>query len=155
MTTATHEPEHPPAAPQIPTRVALVGNPNTGKTTLFNALCGLRHKTGNFPGTTQEARVGRLRHTSQSIDLIDLPGIYSLELDLSESEIARRVLAGSLAAPGMIQAAPDTVCVVVDATNLERNLVLVGEVLRRRLPTIIALNMIDLASRRRCQWTNR
>jgi ferrous iron transport protein B len=148
MTTATHEPEHPPAAPQIPTRVALVGNPNTGKTTLFNALCGLRHKTGNFPGTTQEARVGRLRHTSQSIDLIDLPGIYSLELDLSESEIARRVLAGSLAAPGMIQAAPDTVCVVVDATNLERNLVLVGEVLRRRLPTIIALNMIDLARKR-------
>lgn len=131
-----------------PMRVALVGNPNTGKTTLFNALCGLRHKTGNFPGTTQEARVGRMRLGDRTVDLIDLPGIYSLELQLSESEIARRVLAGSLAAPGMVQAAPDAVCVVVDATNLERNLVLVGEVLRRRLPTIIALNMIDLARKR-------
>jgi ferrous iron transport protein B len=137
-----------PATDAPPTRVALVGNPNTGKTTLFNALCGLRHKTGNFPGTTQEARVGRLRFGGGAVDLIDLPGIYSLELQLSESEIARRVLAGSLAAPGMVQAAPDAVCVVVDATNLERNLVLVGEVLRRRLPTIVALNMIDLARKR-------
>lgn len=149
MTTTLDQPVSPaPAADVLSMRVALVGNPNTGKTTLFNALCGLRHKTGNFPGTTQEARVGRLRLESRPVDLIDLPGIYSLELQLSESEIARRVLAGSLAAPGMVQAAPDAVCVVVDATNLERNLVLVGEVLRRRLPTIVALNMIDLARKR-------
>ncbi len=146
--TTTLDHATPPATDAPPTRVALVGNPNTGKTTLFNALCGLRHKTGNFPGTTQEARVGRLRFGGGAVDLIDLPGIYSLELQLSESEIARRVLAGSLAAPGMVQAAPDAVCVVVDATNLERNLVLVGEVLRRRLPTIVALNMIDLARKR-------
>jgi ferrous iron transport protein B len=138
---------------QATLRVALVGNPNTGKTTLFNALCGLRHKTGNFPGTTQEARVGRVKIAvplagAIDVELIDLPGIYSLELAQSESEIARRVLAGSLAAPGMVQAAPDAVCVVVDALNLERNLTLVGEVLRRRLPTLIALNMIDLARKR-------
>lgn len=149
MTTTLDKPVSPtPSDDALPMRVALVGNPNTGKTTLFNALCGLRHKTGNFPGTTQEARVGRLRSGSRAVDLIDLPGIYSLELQLSESEIARRVLAGTVAAPGMVQAAPDAVCVVVDATNLERNLVLVGEVLRRRLPTIVALNMIDLARKR-------
>ncbi len=149
MTTTLDQPVSPaPSDDAQPMRVALVGNPNTGKTTLFNALCGLRHKTGNFPGTTQEARVGRLRSGSHAVDLIDLPGIYSLELQLSESEIARRVLAGTVAAPGMVQAAPDAVCVVVDATNLERNLVLVGEVLRRRLPTIVALNMIDLARKR-------
>lgn len=149
MTTTLDKPVSPtPSDDALPMRVALVGNPNTGKTTLFNALCGLRHKTGNFPGTTQEARVGRLRSGSRAVDLIDLPGIYSLELQVGESEIARRVLAGTVAAPGMVQAAPDAVCVVVDATNLERNLVLVGEVLRRRLPTIVALNMIDLARKR-------
>ncbi len=127
-------------------RVALIGNPNTGKTTLFNRLCGLRHKTGNFPGTTQEARVGVVGNTGGNrIELIDLPGIYSLELEQSEAEVCRRVLAGTLAAPGHAAREPDVVCVVVDATNLERNLTLVGEVLRRRLPTAVALNMIDLA----------
>jgi ferrous iron transport protein B len=127
-------------------RVAIIGNPNTGKTTLFNRLCGLRHKTGNFPGTTQEARVGVVGNTGgRRIELIDLPGIYSLELDQSEAEVCRRVLAGALAAPGHAAREPDAVCVVIDATNLERNLTLVGEVLRRRLPTVVALNMIDLA----------
>ncbi len=135
-------------------RVALVGNPNTGKTTLFNALCGLRHKTGNFPGTTQEARIGRVESaesnsdTSRDIHLIDLPGTYSLELAQSEAEICRGVLAGTLAPPGEVAAAPDAVLVVVDAANIERNLLLVGEVLRRRLPTVVALNMIDVARKR-------
>lgn len=129
-------------------RAALVGNPNTGKTTLFNRLCGLRHKTGNFPGTTQEARVGVARGGTDTIEVIDLPGVYSLELEQSEAEIARGVLAGTLAPPGQVAAAPDVACVIVDATNLERNLALVGEVLRRRLPTVIVLNMMDLAARR-------
>lgn len=133
-------------APPATLRVAIIGNPNTGKTTLFNRLCGLRHKTGNFPGTTQEARVGTVGNTGgQRTELIDLPGIYSLELDQSEAEVCRRVLAGALAAPGHTAREPDAVCVVIDATNLERNLILVGEVLRRRLPTVVALNMIDLA----------
>ncbi|MDX2130782.1 MAG: ferrous iron transporter B [Planctomycetota bacterium] len=129
-------------------RVALIGNPNTGKTTLFNRLCGLRHKTGNFPGTTQEARLGFARNGPDTIEIIDLPGIYSLELEQSEAEIARRVLAGTLAPPGQVAAAPDVACVIVDATNLERNLALVGETLRRRLPTVVVLNMMDLAARR-------
>ncbi len=134
------------APPPATLRVAIIGNPNTGKTTLFNRLCGLRHKTGNFPGTTQEARVGTVGNTGgQRTELIDLPGIYSLELDQSEAEVCRRVLAGALAAPGHTAREPDAVCVVIDATNLERNLILVGEVLRRRLPTVVALNMIDLA----------
>jgi ferrous iron transport protein B len=133
------------------THVALIGNPNTGKTTLFNRLCGLRHKTSNFPGTTQEARIGQIIRTDadprRPAELIDLPGIYSLELDMNEAEICRRVLAGTLAIPGEPVQAPDAVCVVIDATNLARNLLLVGEALRRRLPTVVALNMIDLARR--------
>lgn len=138
-------------APASVLRVALLGNPNTGKTTLFNRLCGLRHKTGNFPGTTQEARVGFIKADQgdrPALELVDLPGVYSLELEQSEADIARRVLAGTLAPAGQPAAAPDAVCVVVDATNLARNLVLVGEALRRRLPTVVALNMIDLARKR-------
>jgi ferrous iron transport protein B len=162
-------------------RVALLGNPNTGKTTLFNRLTGLRHKTSNFPGTTLEARIGRVRihggvrpapagsaaacacgtvtlrqgdaHPESSdrasgIELIDLPGIYSLELDQAEAEVCRAVLAGRAAPRGEPVAEPDAVCVVADATNLSRNLMFVGEALRRRLPTIVVVNMIDLARRR-------
>lgn len=131
-------------------RVALLGNPNTGKTTLFNRLCGLRHKTSNFPGTTQEARVGVARRADgagdgRQVEFIDLPGIYSLEIDQNEAEICRRVLAGTLAPRGEAGGAPDAVCVVLDSTNLARNLVLAGEVLRRRLPTLVLANMVDLA----------
>lgn len=129
--------------------VPLLGNPNTGKTTLFNALCGLRHKTSNFPGTTQEARIGIVRVAAagaeSEVHLIDLPGIYSLELDLLEARICRDVLAGRLSPKGEPIGDPEAVCIVADATNLARNLVFVGEVLRRRLPTVVALNMIDLA----------
>lgn len=156
---------HPPTPPAPgPLRIALLGNPNTGKTTLFNRLSGLRHKTSNFPGTTQEARVGELRGfslnggagsgaaspsaASSSTELIDLPGIYSLELDQSEAHICRSVLAGTLALRGEANAEPSAICIVADATNLARNLVLIGEALRRRLPTVIAVNMIDLARKR-------
>lgn len=129
--------------------IPLLGNPNTGKTTLFNALCGLRHKTSNFPGTTQDARIGTLRGAGDGggpeVHLIDLPGIYSLELAQSEAEVCRNVLAGRLSPTAEPFGDPEGVCVVIDATNLPRNLVLVGEVLRRRLPTVIALNMMDLA----------
>jgi ferrous iron transport protein B len=129
-------------------RVALLGNPNTGKTTLFNRLCGLRHKTSNFPGTTQDARIGTVRaEGSAGLHVIDLPGTYSLDIEQNESELCRRVLAGTLAPRGEQAGEPDAVCVVVDATNLARNLLLVGEVLSRRLPTVVALNMIDLARR--------
>ncbi len=142
------------AAPPAPARsaavlrVALLGNPNTGKTTLFNRLCGLRHKTANFPGTTLEARLGRVgRQSGVTHELIDLPGVYSLELEQRESGICLAVLEGRAAPRGERVAEPDAVCVVADATNLPRNLIFVGEVLRRRLPTVVAVNMIDLARR--------
>ncbi len=136
------------AAPTRPRRIALVGNPNTGKTTLFNRLTGLRHKTSNFPGTTLEARIGRMTAAGDAtgeFDIIDLPGIYSLELDQLEAAVARDALAGRVALASDQAREPDALCVVVDATNLARNLMLVGEALRRRLPTVVAVNMIDLS----------
>lgn len=150
------------SADEIPVRtVALLGNPNTGKTTLFNQLSGLRHKTSNFPGTTQEARVGVIRaangRTSGTDEnpgvaggethLVDLPGIYSLELDQTEAEICRRVLAGKLSPKGEETREPDALLVIADATNLIRNLSLVGEGLAQRLPTVVVITMIDLARR--------
>ncbi|MBL8764438.1 MAG: ferrous iron transporter B [Phycisphaerae bacterium] len=167
-------PSGPPAAghtppPLSPPRIALLGNPNTGKTTLFNRLSGLRHKTSNFPGTTLEARLGRVKLADAAAatdpagppahghvaDLIDLPGIYSLDLDQPEAILCRDVLAGRArvggGAGGGRAAPPEAVLIVVDATNLGRNLVLVGECLREGLPTVVALNMIDLARRARAE----
>ncbi len=131
-------------------RIALLGNPNTGKTTLFNRLSGLRHKTSNFPGTTLEARVTRVKAGTEGGrdgDLIDLPGIYSLELDQLESRVCREVLAGTSAPRGEALGEPECAVVVVDAANLARNLMLVGEVFRRRLPTLVVVNMIDVAAK--------
>ncbi len=123
-------------------RILLLGNPNTGKTTLFNRLCGLRAKTANFPGTTTDLKVGRLQLAEGfAFELIDLPGLYSLELDLPESRVASEALADPAAPPA-------AVIVVADATNLPRHLMLVGELRRRGLPLVVALNMIDLARRR-------
>lgn len=137
------------AAAERMMRVALVGTPNVGKTTLFNRLCGVRHKTSNFPGTTQEARIGQVKGLREgSIEVIDLPGAYSLELDSSESVVVRRVLAGELAPRGEVIAAPDAICIVLDATNLPRGLMLLGEALRRRLPVVVAINLVDAARRR-------
>lgn len=145
-------------------RVVLLGNPNTGKTTTFNSLTGLRHKTSNFAGTTVEARLGTTKLLAApasaadgqpsepagptSVELIDLPGLYSLELDQIESALCREVLSARAAPAGWPLAEPRAVVMVMDATNLARNLPLLGEVLRRRLPTVVAINMIDLAEAR-------
>ena len=134
----------PPAAPRETPRIALIGNPNTGKTTLFNRLCGARAKTSNFPGTTTASRVGRAALPGDWIaEVIDLPGLYELALDVPETRIARDVLAGD----GLYRR-PDAVLVVVDACNLTRNLVLVGELLAYQVPVVVALNMVDLAQKR-------
>jgi ferrous iron transport protein B len=125
-------------------RAALLGNPNTGKTTVFNRLCGARAKTSNFPGTTTERREGRCHLTPRlDITLVDLPGLYQLQLSWPEARIVRDVLRG--VAP---HARPDAVIVVVDASNLARNLVLVGELLQEGEPVVVALNMTDVAERR-------
>jgi ferrous iron transport protein B len=123
-------------------RIALLGNPNTGKTTIFNALCGVRAKTSNFPGTTTAIRIGHIDLDGERIDAVDLPGVYDTRLNAPESRIARDVLSGEQASP------PAATVVVVDACNLTRNLVLVGELLAYPGPVIVVLNMVDLATRR-------
>ncbi|MBL1217820.1 MAG: ferrous iron transporter B [Planctomycetes bacterium] len=144
-----------PHHPATNLRLALLGNPNTGKTTLFNRLCGLRAKTANFPGSTVDARVGRCTlHVAsqhdptatepQPIELIDLPGLYRLGLNLPESKLCRDVLDGT----DTTGPVPDAAIVVADASNLARNLCLVAELLARGFPVILALNMIDIARRR-------
>ena len=121
--------------------LALAGNPNAGKTTLFNALTGLRAKTANFPGTTIERKVGRIHLSDRQIVVVDLPGLYSLESTSPEEQIAAQALRGRLPGHGKI----DAVLLVVDATNLERNLFLVSQVLELQVPTVVALNMMDVA----------
>jgi ferrous iron transport protein B len=122
--------------------VALVGNPNCGKTTLFNALTGLRQKVGNYPGVTVEKKVGQFFSLhGEPIQIIDLPGAYSLSPRSPDEVITRDVLLGRL--PDVPQ--PDRIVCVVDASNLERNLFLVTQVLDLRKPTILVLNMMDLA----------
>jgi ferrous iron transport protein B len=130
-----------PAATAV-ARVALLGNPNTGKTTLFNVLCGARAKTSNFPGTTTAIRSGHCDLGARRLDVVDLPGVYDLRYESPETRIARDVFAGTHAEP------PDLVVVLVDACNLTRNLVLVGELLSYGHPAVVALNMVDLAQRR-------
>ena len=123
-------------------RAALVGNPNTGKTTLFNALTGLNHKVGNYPGVTVERKTGRyLRGTVLGMELLDLPGTYSL------AALPRRTrwwwwtcCWGSRREDPI-----DAVIAIVDASNITRNFYLVSQVLELGLPVVIALNMADLA----------
>jgi len=147
--------ETPPPAGSRPIRVALLGNPNTGKSTLFNRLCGLRQRTSNFPGTTQEVHLGLMRGErgergqptrAGRIELIDMPGVYSLALDRGESHVCQRLLDGSGA--GGLRGTPDAVCVVTDATNLPRNLALVVEAIHFGLPVVMVINMLDEARRR-------
>jgi ferrous iron transport protein B len=123
---------------------ALVGNPNCGKTTLFNALTGLRHKVGNYPGVTVEKKEGRVSlPKGASARLIDLPGLYSLTPHSPDEIIAREVLMGLRSDIPR----PDLIVNVVDASNLERNLYLTSQLLDLGLPVAIALTMTDATSR--------
>jgi ferrous iron transport protein B len=121
--------------------VALIGNPNTGKSTLFNALTGMRQRVGNYSGVTVERVEGRYRDDAGSVTIIDLPGTYSLSASSPDEEIALAVLTGH--APGIDR--PDVAVVVADAANLERNLFLASQVLELGLPTVVALNQVDAA----------
>ena len=126
-------------------RVALAGNPNTGKTTLFNRLTGSRAKVGNYPGVTVEEVVGAWRLSSGAqVDLVDVPGTYSLAARSAEEEVALRAIAGL---DGHTE--NDAVLLVLDASQLERNLYLALQVLSLGLPTVVALNMVDLAQEQR------
>jgi len=151
MTTLLQEPpqhadtvEHPRGRESREAIVALLGNPNAGKTSLFNALTGLRAKTANYPGTTIEYRTASVKLEDRRVRMVDLPGTYSLKAASRDERVAVDAILGRTA--GM--AAPDALVVLIDATNIERNLYLTSEALELGLPTVVALNMIDLAERR-------
>src|SRR5256714_6390771 len=125
--------------------IAIAGNPNAGKTSLFNALTGLRQKVANYPGVTVESKVGQwtLAPELPAAKLIDLPGLYSLDATSLDEEIARDALLGrNVAIP-----TPDVTVIVVDATNLVRNLYLATQLIETGQPIVIALTMFDLAQR--------
>ncbi|WP_026182497.1 ferrous iron transporter B [Leeia oryzae] len=127
-----------------PLRFALVGNPNCGKTALFNRLTGSRAKVANYAGVTVEKRIGLLQQMDAPAELIDLPGTYSLYVASPDEQVARRVILGEMAD----EARPDVLVAVVDATNLKLGLRLVLELKVLGLPMILALNMADAAEHR-------
>lgn len=123
--------------------IAVVGNPNSGKTSVFNAITGLRQRVGNYPGVTVDKHIGRAPIGAVEAELVDLPGTYSLTPVSPDERIATEALAGVL--PGSRR--PDAVLLVLDATTLERSLLLASQVLELGLPTVVAVTMNDLAAR--------
>ncbi len=116
--------------------IALAGNPNVGKSTIFNALTGSRQHVGNWPGKTVEKKSGTLKLGNQAITVVDLPGTYSLSAYSLEEQIARDFI---------VMEQPTLVVHVVDAANLERNLYLTTQLLDTGTPLVLALNMLDMA----------
>lgn len=128
----------------MPLTVAIIGNPNTGKSTVFNALTGLQARVGNFPGVTVEKKIGHIKGMAEPIDLVDLPGTYSLSPRSLDEMVSVNVLLGRQADVGKV----DAVVCILDASNLERNFYLACQVLDLGLPTVIVLNMFDVATAR-------
>jgi len=122
--------------------IALAGNPNCGKTTLFNALTGSHQRVGNWPGVTVERLEGDCRHADTALKVIDLPGIYSFSAWSVDEKVSREYILHEL---------PDVVVNIVDASNLERNLYLTTQLLEMRVPVVVALNMIDVAKQRKVE----
>lgn len=122
-----------------PRFIALAGNPNAGKSTIFNALTGSRQHTGNWPGKTIERKEGTCTYNGQEITIVDLPGTYSLSAYSLEEQIARDFI---------VEQRPDAVVNVVDAMNLERNLYLTAQILETGIPVVVVFNMMDMARSR-------
>lgn len=120
--------------------IAIVGNPNCGKTTLFNALTGARQMVGNWPGVTVEKKVGRFVHDGQQIELVDLPGTYSLSVAGDDTSLDEKI-ARDFALSGQAR----LIVNIVDASNIERNLYLTTQLLEMGVPMLVALNMVDIA----------
>lgn len=120
-------------------RVALAGNPNCGKSTVFNSLTGAQQHVGNWPGKTVARKVGYYVHGDTRVSVVDLPGAYSLSPYSPEEKIARDYI---------VQTKPDVVVNVLDAANLERNLYLTVQLLETGAPLVVVLNMCDVAARR-------
>ena len=132
-------------APAVAPVIALVGNPNCGKTALFNALTGSRQKVANYPGVTVEKKIGRLTTPAgRVLQIVDLPGTYSLRARSPDEEITRDVVLGRLQS----DVNPDLIVCVADATNLRLHLRFVLELKRLGRPMVLALNMMDAAERR-------
>ncbi|MGC9329189.1 MAG: FeoB small GTPase domain-containing protein, partial [Candidatus Hinthialibacter sp.] len=119
--------------------IALAGNPNSGKTTLFNQMTGRRQHVGNYPGVTVEKKDGVCLHKGKTIHVVDLPGAYSLTARSPEELAARDFL---------FEERPDVIVDIVDASNIERNLYLYTQLLELNIPLVIALNMSDMAKSR-------
>ena len=131
--------EHSTDVPEGTLKVALAGNPNTGKSSIVNSLTGAKQHVGNWPGKTVARAHGTFHHDGRDYEVVDLPGIYSLNAASPEEIIARDYL---------VSGEPDVVVIVVDATNLERNLYLVVQILETGVPAILDLNMMDVAASR-------
>jgi len=123
--------------------IALVGNPNTGKSTVFNSLCGTRQKVGNYPGVTVEKRSGRALLPKSLVEIVDLPGIYSLKAISPDEEVAADAIMGRIKG----EKRPDMILCVIDATNIKRNLYLYSQLAETKLPMVVALTMTDLLKR--------
>ncbi len=119
--------------------IAIAGNPNCGKTTVFNALTGSRQRVGNWPGVTVERLEGNYKHADHDVMAVDLPGIYSFSANSPDEEVARSYI---------LKSKPDVVVNILDATNLERNLYLTTQLLDMKVPLVVCLNMMDLAKQR-------
>jgi ferrous iron transport protein B len=135
---STPRPEIPSPARDRPIRIAIAGNPNSGKSSLFNELTGTSQSVGNYPGVTVECKEGRARCPEGDLHVTDLPGTYSLTAYSLDERVARNHI---------IEERPDIVVDVVDAANLERNLYLTTQLMELDLPLVLALNMIDVAKR--------
>lgn len=118
--------------------VALSGNPNSGKTTIFNNLTGLRQHVGNYPGVTVEKKTGTVNYKGYRINVVDLPGIYSITAYSLEEIVTRNYI---------INEKPDVVIDVVDSSNLERNLYLATQLMELEVPLILAFNMADIVKK--------
>ena len=127
-----------PASPPTEPIIAIVGNPNAGKTTLFNSLTGSHQKVGNYPGVTVEKIVGHVRVEGHSYEVIDIPGLYSLHPQSEDERVAADTISGAIDGRK-----PDLVVCVLDASNLERNLFLFSQLAEFGLPTLVALTMVD------------
>jgi len=118
--------------------IAIVGNPNCGKTTLFNNLTGGKIKTGNWPGVTVEKREGQVKYQDNELTMVDLPGIYSFSAHSEDGKVARDYILGG---------EPTLILNIVDATNLERNLYLTTQLIEMKVPIVVVVNMVDLAKK--------
>lgn len=129
-------------------QIALVGNPNTGKTTIFNSLCGLKQRTGNYPGVTIEKRVGYFETNHYKAEIYDLPGLYSLRVNSEDERITYEVLTGHIAKDESLKKKPDLILYIMDATNLKRNFYLLLQVMELHIPIFAILTMTDVAQKK-------